>query len=77
MTRNLAIKYGRKLAVGASLAVLAVGAFAQAATPTIDTATATAGISAMSTAVLAVIAAMTAAMVAIWGARKVLRMFGR
>ena len=57
------------LAVG----VLAVSGAANAA---IDITAATTGITDASTAVLAVIAAMTTFAVAVWGVKKVLRMFG-
>jgi hypothetical protein len=72
----------RSLVDGAGVAgkaafLTAAGLMVGSANAAIDTTAATAGVTDMQTAVLAVIVAMTTAMIAIWGAKKVLRLFGR
>ena len=62
-------------AAAVSGAVLAAATSAKA--DGIDVTAATAGITSAQTAVLEVIAGMITMMVAVWGVRKVLRLFGR
>lgn len=59
------------------LVAVGVLAVAGAANAAIDVTAATTGVADASTAILAVLAAMTTLAVAVWGVRKVLRMFGR
>jgi hypothetical protein len=68
-------KYGPKTA--AAVGSLASAGLALADGGTIDTSAATAGITSAQTAVLAVIAAMTVMAIAVWGVKKVMRLFGR
>lgn len=58
------------------LVAVGVLSLAGAANAAIDITAATTGISDASTAVLGVVAAMTTFAVAVWGVKKILRMFG-
>lgn len=68
------LKVFRVAPVAAGLGALALSVPAFAA---IDVTAATAGVADAQTAILAVLAAMIGLAVAVWGVRKVLRMFGR
>lgn len=57
--------------------VAVLGALSVPAFAAIDVTAATAGVADAQTAILAVLAAMIGLGVAVWGVRKVLRMFGR
>lgn len=57
--------------------VAVLGALSVPAFAAIDVTAATAGVADAQTAILAVLAAMIGLAVAVWGVRKVLRMFGR
>jgi len=65
-------KYSR---LGAGAAALALGSSAFAVG--LDVSAATTGIGDASTGALAVIAAMTTFAVAVWGVKKIMRLFGR
>lgn len=66
------VKFFRYVPVAAVLGALSLPSFAA-----IDVTAATTGVSDAQTAILAVLAAMIGLAVAVWGVRKVLRMFGR
>ena len=77
LTRLAVLARHSAVRTGAALALFPFALAARAADGDIDITAATAGISAAKTAVLAVVAAMIVMMAAVWGVKKVLRLFGR